>query len=417
MVGVRRMAQRGGWVLVDQALSSLTNFVLAVLVARSVSTREFGAFAIVLATYQLLQGAMRAIATGPHSVRYSATPELERRWADKAATGVSLVVGIVGGIVTLGVGSLVGGGLGSSLQVLGLLSPGLLLQDAWRFVFITAGRPRAAAFNDLVWAVTQLGAIAWLIIVSDPSVPVLIAVWGISAGVSAVVGAVQGRTVPDPRSSFRWLRTHRDLVPSYLGALGLTLLGSQGLLYSVGAVAGLGATGALKAVQVVLGPLNLLFLTAQNAGVPEAVRLRTSSSGRAQRFAAGLSVFLGVTSLIVGVIVVGLPDSLGEMFMGASWLPAQRLLGPMTFWFAAAGIGTGAVVGLHGHADARGVLQGRAVTAVLLLSLGTGGAAIAGATGAAVAGAIAHAMGAADLWRSLVRTLRRPENRVNPELQ
>jgi hypothetical protein len=68
--GVRRL----GWGLADQALSSLTNFALAVLVARAVSTSALGAFGLSFTTYTITLGATRALCSEPLTVRYSATP-------------------------------------------------------------------------------------------------------------------------------------------------------------------------------------------------------------------------------------------------------------------------------------------------------------------------------------------------------
>ena len=85
--GVRRL----GWGLADQALSSLTNFALAVLVARTVGTAELGAFGLAFTTYTITLGATRALCSEPLTVRYSATGEAEWREGASAATGIALV--------------------------------------------------------------------------------------------------------------------------------------------------------------------------------------------------------------------------------------------------------------------------------------------------------------------------------------
>src|SRR5437764_6373982 len=71
--GVRRL----GWGLADQALSSMTNFALAILVARSVSTSALGAFGLAFTTYTITLGATRALCQEPLTVCYSATGEPE----------------------------------------------------------------------------------------------------------------------------------------------------------------------------------------------------------------------------------------------------------------------------------------------------------------------------------------------------
>ena len=67
-----RMLGRFGWGLADQLLSSATNFLLALLVARTVGPRDLGAFTVAYATFTFSLGAVRAIAGELLVVRYSA---------------------------------------------------------------------------------------------------------------------------------------------------------------------------------------------------------------------------------------------------------------------------------------------------------------------------------------------------------
>src|SRR4030095_635874 len=63
---------RFGWALADQVLSSATNFLLALFVARTVGSRELGAFSMAYATFTFSLGAVRAIAGELLVVRHSA---------------------------------------------------------------------------------------------------------------------------------------------------------------------------------------------------------------------------------------------------------------------------------------------------------------------------------------------------------
>ena len=160
-----------------------------------------------------------------------------------------------------------------------MLLPALLTQDAWRFVFIAEGRPRAAAINDAVWAVAQIGAIVALLSVDINTVAPLVLAWGGAAGVAAAVGVRQARIWPRPRRTRRWLRDNRDLTGYLLAEFG-TLQGcQQGALLVIGVVASLEAIGALRGAQVLLGPANILQVAAFSFAVPELSRRR----GRADR--------------------------------------------------------------------------------------------------------------------------------------
>src|SRR5262245_53463222 len=68
------------WGLADQALSSLTNFALGVLAARSLPAEAFGAFSVSFTGYLLASAIGRGLVSQPLTVRYSrASPSEWRR--------------------------------------------------------------------------------------------------------------------------------------------------------------------------------------------------------------------------------------------------------------------------------------------------------------------------------------------------
>ena len=58
-------AGRLGWGLADQAVSSITNFALGIVVARSLGPTEFGAFSLAWVTYGVALNLSRGLATDP----------------------------------------------------------------------------------------------------------------------------------------------------------------------------------------------------------------------------------------------------------------------------------------------------------------------------------------------------------------
>ena len=58
-------SRRLGWGVADQAVSSLTNFVVVLLVARSLGAVQFGAFSLAYVTYGFALNASRGLATYP----------------------------------------------------------------------------------------------------------------------------------------------------------------------------------------------------------------------------------------------------------------------------------------------------------------------------------------------------------------
>src|SRR5687767_1592043 len=152
--------RRFGWGLGDQLVSSASNLLLGLLVARSVSPRDFGAFSLVYATFTLSLGAVRALAGELLVVRYSSVSL--RRWGHgaRAAAGTALAVGSVVGLGCLIAGLVIDGPLRIIFSILGVSLPVLLVQDSCRFALFARGRGAAALLNDLTWAVIMLSAFA-----------------------------------------------------------------------------------------------------------------------------------------------------------------------------------------------------------------------------------------------------------------
>ena len=267
---LRGLAGRAGWNLADQMVSSATNLLLSVLAARALSADGFGAFAVAFTIYSFLIAGGRAMIGRPLSVRYAGVAPDQYRAAARSATGATVLLGIASGLVVAGAGLLfLGGPLGTSLLCMGLLLPGLLVQDMWRLVFITEGRPRAAFVNDSVWGVAQVGFVWAFIATGRQNAATLLIAWGGAALLVAVLGGFQFRGAPRVRSGIRWVLQQRDLLKYYLASF-IAVMGASQITMLL--IAGLGSpadVGAIRAAQVVLGPLNLLTYALQAFAVPE----------------------------------------------------------------------------------------------------------------------------------------------------
>jgi O-antigen/teichoic acid export membrane protein len=414
--GVRRL----GWGLADQALSSLTNFALAILVARAVSTSALGAFGLAFTTYTITLGATRALCQEPLTVRYSAMPEREWRPGAAAATGVALVLGILAGLICIAAAFFFGGTLRPTLLVLGVGMPGLIVQDAWRSAFFSHLRGRAAFTNDLVWAIAQVVLVAAVLVAGTRTVPAFIAAWAGAAAVAALFGIVQAGLRPRPGRTRWWLSHHRDLGPRYLVEFVARNAAQSGAMYATAAFAGLSAAGALRGAQVVLGPLNVLNMGVTAPGVAESVRIARRSPRRMMRAVELLAVALVVVFVAWGAIVYVLPDSIGEALLKRSWQPAHDVIPAYTAVMAASGMLTAATVGLRAMAAAKRSLRSRLVTGVLAVAGGTIGAATSGAVGAATGLALGLWIGGIQWWHQLGAAVTEEEERraaadVSPE--
>jgi len=104
-------------------MSSLTNFLLSIYVARTLGAAQFGAFSLAYVTYGFAINASRGLSIEPLLIRFSGTPVPTWRRAASASTGTALLVGLVTGTCALAAGALFGGATGLAFLALGLTLP------------------------------------------------------------------------------------------------------------------------------------------------------------------------------------------------------------------------------------------------------------------------------------------------------
>lgn len=383
-VKVPGITRRAGWILVDQVISAGTNAALSFLVARSVDDSTFGGFAVAFTVFALLVGVSRAVATSPLGIRYGdVSPEAFVR-ASAAAVGSAFTFGVAAGLGCLATGAWLGGGAGQALIALGVTFPALLVQDAWRYVFFAASRPVAAVLNDVVWAVVQLGAVAALLVYGVSAVGPLVLAWGGAAAAAALLGVRQGRTWPHPRRTARWLRDHRNLTGYLIAEFGTLQGAQQGALLVIAAVGSLEAIGALRGVQVLLGPTTILAVAALSFAVPEFSRRRTSLAYR-QWMQGALTVSAVVASLgfCWGLLFLLAPDAVGRTLLGETWPGTSDILWATIVGQVGGTVALGPAIMLIAMDRAPVTLAVNALLAPLIFVGGVGGVLLAGAEGAA----------------------------------
>lgn len=403
---VRSIGRRFGWGVGDQALSSVTNLAIGFLAARTLPTADFGSFAVVFAAYLVALGAARAITSEPFVIRYAAVSASDWRTGAASATGSAVAIGLLGGMVCAIAGLIAGGPLGSGLLALGVMMPGLLLQDTWRFTFFAARRGSSSFANDLVWAAALAAGMTTLVLTRTASVGWLVVAWGGAGTVAGLFGTVQAYVLPSPGRTMVWMRRHRDLFPRFLGEFSVTTGVGQITTLGLGAIAGLIELGTLRAGQILLGPFNVLSLGISIVAVPEGVRALRKSSEELARFCRRVSLFLAAGALTLGATVWALPDRIGTALLRENWSGGHSIVIPLAIGMAFFGIVLGAGVGLRSLAAARLSLRAKLLVAPLMLAGPLTGAALTGAIGAAWGGTMAISIGVVIWWRYFLKGLR-----------
>ncbi|CAM5362199.1 hypothetical protein ABT327_12280 [Streptomyces pilosus] len=411
----RAVVGRLSWGLADQAASSVSNFVVGVYVARSLGVTAFGVFSLAWVTYGVVLNVSRGVATDPLVVRFSGVPEASWRGAVARSSGVALGVGAALGAASVAVGLAAGGPVGTAFACLGVVLPGLLLQDAWRFAFFAAGAGRKAFVNDVVWGVALVPAL--VVAARVGSVSAFVLAWGGSAAVAAAYGCVQSGIRPRPSGARTWVREHRDLGYRYLVENVSNSGASQLRAYGLGAIVGVGAVGVIRGAELLLGPFLALLMGLSLVTVAEAARVLRRAPHRLGAFCLLLGGGQAVAALLWGGALLLVPDRLGELVLGGVWGAAAALVVPVTLGVAGAGLGTGAAAGLRALGAARRSLRSQLFASACYVAGGLGGAVLAGTAGSAWGVAAATGCASAVWWLHLRSALREHHQKTIREVR
>ena len=388
-------------------MSSLTNFLLSSLIARSLGASQFGAFTLAYVTYGWANNASRGISIEPLLIRFSGTSLPVWRRATAGCTGTALIVGVICGACALGVAPLIGGTTGQAFLALGLTFPGLLLQDSWRYSFFALGRGYHALINDTVWAVVQIPALLILKATGHADVFWFTLAWGGAATVGAVVGLLQAKVVPNLLSAAAWLREHRDLGPRYLIENTTSNSADMCRTYGVTYILGLEAVGYIAGANVLMGPFRIILFGVGLITIPEGARILRRSPRRLPLYCAAVAIGLAGAALAWGVLLlIAMPHGLGHLTLGTIWRPTYPLVLPATLAIMANCASTGASVGLHTLGASRRSLRAVLVGNGLLVAAALGGAVVDGTIGSLSGAAAAAWIGTAVSWWELRQALR-----------
>lgn len=378
----RRIGTRLSWGLADQAMCSLTNFLLSAYIARTLGATQFGAFSLAYVTYGFANNASRGLSIEPLLVRFSG-PVLNRwRRAAGGCTGTALLVGLVTGSLALITGALLGGTTRLAFCALGLMLPGLLLQDSWRYAFFAVGRGHHAFINDTLWLLVQVPLLVGLKKTGHANVFWFIVAWGAGAYAGAILGMFQARVVPRLVGATRWVISHRDLGPRYL--LENTGLNASSAVvnYTNSSILGLAAVGEIQAANVLMGPFKIILFGLGMITIPEAAHVLGRSPRRLPLFCLAVSGGLTLAALAWGaVLLVAMPLGLGQLVLGSISGPAYPLVLPTVLAIAGSCAGVGAFVGMHALGAARRSLRASIWNSAIIIPAGIAGALLAGVLG------------------------------------
>lgn len=390
--------------LADQLVSSASNFIVGVLIARAGGADALGAFGIAFLLWLVVLGINRALVTEPMIVggsMDSSNAEL------REGLLASLMLG-VGGAGLLAVAGIIMGLAGlNPVAALALAPwiPSLLVQDYCRSMAFRLQRPSRALVSDVVFAVVQGTATLGLFMLHVGSVSAFLASWGIGASAGALVGLGQAHIRVTGRGGIAHLRALWPRSRWFLAEFGTAFPSSQGYLLLLPVLLGTAEFGMFRAGASLIGPVVVIFLAGGNAGLPECVRrLRQDGMPGLAAYTPWLTAaVVALTALYCGIVaflaVPLLRLTYGENFTGAAIITQL-----VAAYYIIVAIGFGFGVALKAAGQMRQLWAMRAVSAVVSITGLIVLANLFGLTGAglaAVAPGAVHTVGVTVAYRRL----------------
>lgn len=400
---LRRIGSRAVAAMVDQGFSSLTNFVVAFAALRYLNVAGLGEFTLAYFGAQLVLSIVRSLVLEPLAIRFTTVEPDVRRRATAAASGASVLIGLVT-LALAGVPALTFHSHGwLVIGAAGVITPVLLVQDAWRFHLFAASRAWAAATNDAVCFVFVVPFTVLAVLLFQHSAGLFLISWGLGTSCGALLGMWQSRTLPRPRAGIGWLSRNRDLGPHLAIGGSLEFAASQAALAVIGLVGGVAATGQIGSGRTLMTPATTLTTGLNLFAVPEARRIYRHGRRQLVYLSAGVSLVVacGVAALAVGLYFT--PDQWGEDVVGRNWPIAKSLLLPIAIWTVAAGARGGAAIGLRALERGRLIAILSGLTAPLIIGGVFVGVEVSGARGAAWGFAIVYGLAVVGWWATYLR--------------
>lgn len=349
--------------LADQVVSSVSNLLVVVLVARAVSPTTFGQFVLGYAVLTLTLGLSRAY----FGSRVSLAPDMQeaRRLTGALVAGM-LVISPLVALAVLAVSTLATEGQAPLIcAVVAVATPIVCVQDVLRFGAASGGRPLAALLSDGVWVLVmavpfalslQLGAVSALML------------WAGGSALALLVALIAFRERPRWRAGMRELRRRENVGASLtLGAVATTSATLLVLLV-VSNTLGPAAAGSLRGASTAMGPVNVLLAFTALGVTPVLVRRARHGD---QRFCLAVAAVLVGLVLAWGAVLLLLPERLGTAAFGSSWGGIRNVVTWTVVEYVFLAVGAAAFLGLKVRQRAGDLIRSRAVAAAATVVIGS----------------------------------------------
>lgn len=276
---VQKRFRRGIWGISDHALMSACNFIIMIILARVLTPRDLGLYALAFTILVFMNGVQTAIVSQPHTML--GAPKTGQDFVQyTSATIVSqAILALSSGVfiaIIAGLGSLRGWGAASMLMAAALGTAAWQMQDFIRRILYTRSRSGHVLINDIVSYGGQLLAVIVLWRVGHLTPVTAMLALAATSFIGIILGAWQVREW----ANFSPGQLHLRETFATNWHFGKWLLGGNLATWTSGRVypllaAGLvnvAATGTMKAVQTIMGPTHILMYAMEPMAGPHVAK-------------------------------------------------------------------------------------------------------------------------------------------------
>lgn len=344
--------------IADQGASSLTNALLTILVARSATSEDFGAFALL---YALLTVGMGLASTAnaeafvlthvkPNST--IATLPMRQLLGTNAAIGfaTSATIALVGTLLSIDA---------MVTLALALAAPLVLTQDGYRMLAFATQGPWRALILDGIWLA--------VFIVAALLAPPASAIWAWMGGAAASLTAagVVFRLLPTARGLRIYLRTTRAYRGPLVADFAIGAGAGQAVTYIAALSLGFLGPAVLRVATTVSGPLAVLNTAGRLLMTPRLA----SDSGRRLRTAIAGSVALATLGTGYALVALFTLEAYGTSLFGTTWVDSKGTSLVVTVAAIVGLLAVGPNVWLRVSGRASVVVRWRAAQAICVVGL------------------------------------------------
>ena len=314
-MGARLLIERASWTLVDQGVVSSGNFLLNVLLARTLSEEDYGKFALFLGAIFILRAIDYSLISYPLSLRLCVARDDERA----RLLGNTILLAAALALVLVAAMA-----LGTMLLADNILLPACLCFLCWqaqetsRRCLLADFRYREAVAGDGIAFVGQALLIALVARLDGIALPVALYTMSATFAIGALVHASKLRFAPPDLTETRLLAREYFSVGKWsIVNYELVLVRGQLFPWMLAATAGTAATASLQAALNIANMMNPILFGIGNA-IPQVAAHAHKTDGviGAWRAAYGYVLFgLGPILLICAAAVL-MPQLLLRMVYG-----------------------------------------------------------------------------------------------------